>query len=34
MKHVAILIIVLAFARTGAAADADDYRGGWRTDSG
>src|SRR4029450_5519221 len=34
MKTVAILVAVLAFARIAAAQNADDYRGGWRTDAG
>src|ERR1041384_104491 len=34
MKRWIILIAVLAVARTAAAQSADDYRGGWRTDSG
>ena len=34
MKQVVMLAAVLAFARTAAGQDADDYRGGWRTDSG
>ena len=34
VKHVMILIAVLAVAPAGAGQDADDYRGGWRTDSG
>ena len=34
MKTVAMLVAVLAFARIAAAQNADDYRGGWRTDSG
>src|SRR3954453_447558 len=34
MKQALLLIAVLAFAHTAVAQDADDYRGGWRTDSG
>ena len=34
MRLVVMLIAGLAFARAGAGQDADDYRGGWRTDSG
>src|SRR6476660_2106608 len=34
MKHVVMLVVVLAFARAAAGQSADDYRGGWRTDSG
>jgi hypothetical protein len=34
MKTVAILVTVLAFAQIASAQNADDYRGGWRTDSG
>jgi hypothetical protein len=37
MRSVALLVIVLAFAPAASsqnAANADDYRGGWRTDSG
>src|SRR5216110_2605006 len=34
MKHVFMLIAALAFARAAAGQDADDYRGGWRTDRG
>jgi hypothetical protein len=34
MKTVAILVAVLAFAQIASAQNADDYRGGWRTDSG
>ena len=34
MKQFLILLIVLTFARAAAAQSADDYRGGWRTDSG
>ena len=34
MKHVMMLIAVLAVAPAVAGQDADDYRGGWRTDSG
>ena len=34
MKTVAVLVTVLAFARIAAAQNADDYRGGWRTDAG
>src|SRR6185436_13907462 len=34
MKHAAILIALLAFAAPAAAQTADDYRGGWRTDTG
>src|ERR1043165_9081251 len=34
MKQMLVLIAVLAVARTAGAQSADDYRGGWRTDSG
>src|SRR5262249_60704650 len=34
MRHVMMLIAVLAVAPAVAGQDADDYRGGWRTDSG
>jgi hypothetical protein len=34
VKHVIMLIAVLAVAPAVAGQDADDYRGGWRTDSG
>jgi hypothetical protein len=34
MRQAALLVAMLAFARTAAAQDADDYRGGWRTDGG
>jgi hypothetical protein len=34
MKQVVLLIGVLAAARAAAGQTADDYRGGWRTDSG
>src|SRR4029077_4731020 len=34
MKPVTMLIVMLALARTTAGQNADDYRGGWRTDSG
>ena len=34
MKRVVMLVAVLAFAHTAAGQNADDYRGGWRTDSG
>lgn len=34
MKQVFFLMAVLALAQTAAAQDADDYRGGWRTDGG
>src|SRR4051812_49908035 len=34
MRAVLILVSVLAFAPTAGAQTADDYRGGWRTDSG
>ena len=34
MKQVVMLVAVLAFARGAAGQTADDYRGGWRTDSG
>src|SRR6185503_9941883 len=34
MKHAAILIALLAVAAPATAQTADDYRGGWRTDSG
>src|SRR5258708_34166368 len=31
---VVMLVAVLALARVGSAQNADDYRGGWRTDKG
>ena len=34
MKTVAMLVAVLTFAGIAAAQNADDYRGGWRTDAG
>jgi hypothetical protein len=34
MRRAVLLIGILAVARAAAAQDADDYRGGWRTDSG
>jgi hypothetical protein len=34
MKKNLMLVAVLALARAAAAQDADDYRGGWRTDKG
>src|SRR5215510_14121174 len=34
MKQLMVLIIALAFAGAAAGQDANDYRGGWRTDSG
>ena len=34
MKQLVMLVAVLAFARAAAGQNADDYRGGWRTDSG
>jgi len=34
MQRFVMLIVVLAFARTAAGQNADDYRGGWRTASG
>jgi hypothetical protein len=34
MKKVVILVAVLGLARSVAGQDADDYRGGWRTDKG
>ena len=34
MNRVVILIAVLGIARAAAGQDADDYRGGWRTESG
>ena len=34
MKTVLMLVAVLALARIAAAQNADDYRGGWRTDGG
>src|SRR6476659_3221146 len=34
VKQVVILIAMLGFVRAAAAQNADDYRGGWRTDSG
>src|SRR5262249_57053279 len=32
MKQTVMLIVMLAFAHAAAGQDADDYRGGWRTD--
>src|SRR4051812_16655231 len=34
MRPLVMLIAVLALARAATAQDADDYRGGWRTDTG
>ena len=34
MKQLLILLVPLAFASAAGAQNADDYRGGWRTDSG
>ena len=34
MRQVGMVIAVLAFAAAAAGQDADDYRGGWRTDGG
>src|SRR4026207_1030939 len=34
MRPLALMGAVLAFARAAAGQNADDYRGGWRTDSG
>src|SRR5262245_30904540 len=34
MKKGLMLVVVLAFARVAAGQNADDYRGGWRTDGG
>src|SRR6476619_4919887 len=34
MKMVVLVLVAVAFARGAAAQNADDYRGGWRTDSG
>lgn len=34
MKQGVLLIVLLAVARAAAGQDADDYRGGWRTDAG
>ena len=34
MRHVIVLVAVLACARVAAGQTADDYRGGWRTDGG
>ena len=34
MKQVVMLVAVLAVARAAAGQNADDYRGGWRTDGG
>src|SRR5262245_11970841 len=34
MRHLMLLVIVLAISPLAAAQDADNYRGGWRTDSG
>jgi hypothetical protein len=33
MRQVVMLVAVLACARAAAGQTADDYRGGWRTDS-
>src|SRR3954471_2128761 len=34
MKHIVMLVALLTFARAAAGQNADDYRGGWRTDTG
>src|SRR3954463_13839379 len=34
MKQLVMLVALLSFARTVAAQNPDDYRGGWRTDGG
>ena len=34
MKQLVMLVAVLAFTRAAAGQNADDYRGGWRTDGG
>ena len=34
MRQVVMLVAVLASAHAAAGQNADDYRGGWRTDSG
>ncbi len=34
MKTTMLVLVTLAFASRAAAQSADDYRGGWRTDSG
>jgi hypothetical protein len=34
MKQALVLVILLGCAPAAAGQDADDYRGGWRTDSG
>lgn len=34
MRYVLVFVAVLAFARVATGQEADDYRGGWRTDSG
>jgi hypothetical protein len=34
MREVVLLVVVLAFVPAAAGQSADDYRGGWRTDSG
>src|SRR5216110_2730954 len=34
MRRIVLLLAALAVARAAAGQDADDYRGGWRTDSG
>jgi hypothetical protein len=34
MKQAVMIVVVLGFARAAAGQNADDYRGGWRTDSG
>ena len=34
MKQLVMLVALLVFARAAAGQNADDYRGGWRTDSG
>src|SRR5262249_18326772 len=34
MKYVVALTVVLAVARMASGQNADDYRGGWRTDGG
>ncbi len=34
LRHVVVLIALLVVVRTASAQSADDYRGGWRTDTG